>query len=284
MDLRPLGATDLLVSPLGLGTVKLGRNQAVKYPRAFDLPSDADARALLDLAAELGINLLDTAPAYGSSEARLGTLLTGQRDRWVLSTKVGEEFSAETGESRFDFSEAHTIRSVDRSLARLATDHLDIVLVHSDGNDLDILRRAHTMDALARCQAQGKVRALGFSPKSVEGARAALPLCDVLMLALNPAAPEMLPVVREAHAAGVGVLIKKGLQSGHLPRAPAPARAETKATADPVEACLGYLLREPGVSSVVVGTLNPAHLRQNVEAAGRVLRASGTDPARPGHP
>ncbi len=279
MDLRALGATDLLVSPLGLGTVKLGRNQAVKYPQPFDLPSDADARVLLDLAAELGINLLDTAPAYGSSEQRLGTLLAGQRDRWILSTKVGEEFSPETGESRFDFSAAHTVRSIDRSLARLATDHLDIVLVHSDGNDLDILRRAHTLEALARCRALGKVRALGFSPKTVEGARAALPVCDVLMLTLNPAAPEMLPVVREAHAAGVGVLIKKGLQSGRLPLGTAPGGAATRATPDPVEACLGYLLREPGVSSVVVGTLSPAHLRQNVEAAGRVLAASGSDQA-----
>ena len=277
MDLRPLGSTDILVSPLGLGTVKLGRNQAVKYPRPFDLPSDADAGALLDLAAGLGINLLDTAPAYGSSEARLGTLLAGQRDRWILSTKVGEEFSAETGRSRFDFSAAHTTQSVDRSLARLATDHLDIVLVHSDGNDLDILERAHTMHALARCQAQGKVRAIGFSPKTVEGARAALPLCEVLMLTLNPAEPEMLPVVREAHAAGVGVLIKKGLRSGHLPAATDPGGTECNATADPVEACLGYLLPEPGVSSVVVGTLNPAHLRQNVETAQRVLRASGAD-------
>lgn len=277
MDLRPLGATDLLVSPLGLGTVKLGRNRAVNYPQAFDLPSDADARVLLDLAADLGINLLDTAPAYGSSEQRLGTLLTGQRERWVLSTKVGEEFSPETGESRFDFSAAHTVRSVDRSLARLATDHLDIVLVHSDGNDLDILRRAHTMDALARCRAQGKTRAVGFSPKTAEGARAALPLCDVLMLTLNPAAPEMLPVVREAHAAGVGVLIKKGLQSGRLPPVAARAGADRNTTADPVEVCLRYLLREPGVSSVVVGTLNPAHLRQNVEAAGRVLPAPRVD-------
>ena len=73
------------------------------------------------------------------------------------------------------------------------------------------------------------------------------------------------------------MLIKKGLQSGRLPRAPDPAGAATGATADPVEACLGYLLREPGVSSVVVGTLNPAHLRQNVQATERVVAGLRVD-------
>ena len=258
MDLRPLGSTDLPVSPLGLGTVKLGRNQAVKYPEPFDLPSDADARTLLDTAAELGINLLDTAPAYGSAEARLGGLLAGQRDRWVLSTKVGEEF--EDGRSRFDFSPEHTLASIDRSLARLRTDRLDIVLVHSDGNDLAALDRG-VMDALARAKDKGKARAIGFSPKTDEGARAAMPLSDVLMLTLNPAEPEMLPIVREARAAGVGVLIKKGLSSGHLPTGE-----------NPVETALRSLLTEPGVSSVVVGTINPVHLRHNAAAAERALR------------
>ena len=69
---RPLGSTGLRVSPLGLGTVKLGRDQGVKYPNGFTIPDDAAARALLDQARALGINLIDTAPAYGVSEQRLG--------------------------------------------------------------------------------------------------------------------------------------------------------------------------------------------------------------------
>lgn len=259
MELRPLGATGMQVSVLGLGTVKLGRNQAVKYPHPFDLPSDAEARALLDTAAALGINLIDTAPAYGTAEERLGSLLAGQRDRWLLATKVGEEF--EGGRSRFDFSPEHTLGSIDRSLTRLGTDHLDIVLVHSDGDDLAALDRG-VMDALTRAKQAGKTRAIGMSPKTIAGARAAMQASDVLMLALNEAEPEMLPIVREAHAAGVGVLIKKGLRSGHLPTD----------SADPVEQSLRYLLAEPGVSSVVVGTINPDHLRHNAAAAGLTSR------------
>ncbi len=74
MELRPLGSTGIKVSLLGLGTVKLGRNEGVKYPRPFDLPDDRSVVALLETAQSLGINLLDTAPAYGRSEERLGAL------------------------------------------------------------------------------------------------------------------------------------------------------------------------------------------------------------------
>src|SRR5690606_41473092 len=61
---RPLGNTGLQVSPLGLGTVKIGRNQGVKYPSGLDLPDDGQARDLLAQASELGINLTPTAPGY----------------------------------------------------------------------------------------------------------------------------------------------------------------------------------------------------------------------------
>src|SRR5690606_41338643 len=86
---------------------------------------------------ESGIRHLDNAPADGTNEERLDPLLQGQRQDWVLCTKVGEEFV--DGQSRFDFSAAHTRFSVQRSLPRLHTDYLDLVLVHSSGDDLTVL-------------------------------------------------------------------------------------------------------------------------------------------------
>src|SRR5687768_5179148 len=130
--LRPLGNTGLEISALGLGTVKIGRNEQVKYPASFSIPDDTAVIMLLAQAYELGINLIDTAPAYGNSEERLGQLLHKRQD-WVIVTKVGEEFTE--GKSFFDFSASHTRASVERSLKRLNTDFLDIVLIHSDGND-----------------------------------------------------------------------------------------------------------------------------------------------------
>ena len=125
--LRTLGNTGITVSALGLGTVKLGRDQGVKYPEGFQIPDDRAASALLDQALGLGINLIDTAPAYGISEERLGDLLQHQRDNWVICSKVGEEFT--DGQSHYDFSPEHTVYSVERSLARLRTDFIDIVFV-----------------------------------------------------------------------------------------------------------------------------------------------------------
>lgn len=260
MELRPLGATGPQVSPLGLGTVKFGRNRGVNYPRAFELPSDREALALLDLAWDLGINLLDTAPAYGASEERLGRLLRQCRRDWVIVTKVGEEFHG--GVSRFDFSAAAVRASVERSLRRLGVDALDAVLIHSSGDDLAILERDAVLPTLLDLKQAGLVQAVGMSTKTVAGGLRAVECCDLVMVTYNLRQREELPVIRAAHAANKGVLIKKGLLSGHL---------DQTAESDPVLASLRLIYAEPGVSSVVVGTLDSAHLRANVAAVERAL-------------
>ncbi|TXT24440.1 MAG: aldo/keto reductase, partial [Planctomycetota bacterium] len=97
MQLRPLGKTELLVSPLGFGAFKIGRNEKVKYPQPYDLPDDTAVERLLNGVLDAGINLIDTAPAYGISEERIGKFLSQRRGEFVLSTKVGERFT--NGES-----------------------------------------------------------------------------------------------------------------------------------------------------------------------------------------
>jgi aryl-alcohol dehydrogenase-like predicted oxidoreductase len=273
MELRPLGTTGMLVSPIGLGTVKLGRNQRVKYPGAFALPTDEEATALLQRAAELGINLLDTAPAYGASEERLGELMSragwfGGRDRWVISTKAGEEFSA--GESRFDFSARAIRASVERSLLRLRLDVLDVVLLHSSGDDLAILAGEAPV-ALAELKRQGKTRAIGISTKTVEGGLAAAHggACDVIMVTYNPRDTADAAVIDTARSRAIAVLVKKGLLSGHVNQV-----ASITPGGDPVEDSLRFIFARPGVSSVVVGTVNPDHLQHNVRAAAHALASS----------
>ena len=255
---RKLGSSDIEVSCLGLGTVKFGRNQEVKYPEGFCLPEDKQIEALLRQASELGINLLDTAPAYGSSEQRLGRLLQNRHD-WVIMTKVGEEFV--NGQSYFDFSAEHTRRSIERSLRHLATDYLDIVLIHSDGKDLDILEQSDCLDTLLTLKQEGLIRSVGMSTKTVEGGLRAVELSDVVMVTYNRAETGEETVIDAAAAQGKGVLIKKALNSGHLVSVDANGNKQGAA------ADLAFALNKPGVSSVIVGTINPEHLRSNVEAA-----------------
>jgi len=253
MELRPLGATGILVSPLGLGTVKLGRNQQVKYPHPFNIPDDAAVVKLLSLARELGINLLDTAPAYGTSEQRLGQLLPGPREEWVIVSKVGEFFKE--GKSYFDFSYDTTIRTVEQSLRNLKTDYLDAVLIHSDGDDCRILKEEGVLDALHLLKERGLIRAHGMSGKTVAGGLQAVVDTDIVMVTCNPAHQDEIPVLKAAAKQNKGVLIKKALQSGH----------------GSVEEAMRFIFAQPGVSSAIVGTINPMHLKSNVMELDAVL-------------
>jgi len=258
---RPFGSTGLLVSPIGLGTVKFGRDKGLKHPGTFTIPSDRAAGDLIALAADLGINLIDTAPAYGTSEERLGVLLAGQRDRWVICTKVGEEFDNATGAGHFDFSAPHIRFSVERSLLRLGIDAIDIVLVHSDGNDVAIIESG-ALDVLAGLKREGKLRAFGMSTKTVAGGLMAIEQSDCAMVTYNLGWSAERQVIERAAVLGKGILIKKPLASGTL-------------GGDPVGDSFRHILSCPWVSSIVVGTINPDHLRANAAACEAVLRRPG---------
>lgn len=257
MELRALGSTGIRVSPVGLGTVKLGRNQQVKYPQPFDLPDDRQVVELLALARDLGINLLDTAPAYGTAQARLGQLLPRPREDWVIVSKVGELFAG--GESRFDFSYAATLRTVEESLRALGTDYLDCVLIHSNGDDLRILEEEGVVAALETLKQRGLIRAHGMSTKTVAGGLAAVQRLDIVMATCSLAHRDEVPVLEAAGRAGKGILVKKALASGHI------------AGAGFVDRTFGFLLRLPGVASVIVGTIDKEHLRANAAAAVAAL-------------
>ncbi|MCU7843672.1 MAG: aldo/keto reductase [Candidatus Thiodiazotropha sp. (ex Monitilora ramsayi)] len=261
MDLRALGTTGIRVSPLGLGSVKFGRNEQVKYPAGFEIPDDSAVSRLLAMARDLGINLIDTAPAYGTSEERLGKLLPGSRQEWVIVTKVGEIF--EQGQSRFDFSDKHTRMSVERSLRRLRTDYLDVVLIHSHGDDIQILEHEPVLETLRELQQQGLVRAIGMSSKTVEGGLRVISECDLVMATCNLDYNDELPVLQAADNASKGVLIKKGLMSGHV-------GGKTG-----VRSSMEFVFSQPGVSSMIVGTINPDHLLSNVALMESVLNPGG---------
>ena len=247
---RSLGKTGIKVSPIGLGTVKIGRNTGLKYPLSFQLPTEIELQYLIEQTINLGINFIDTAPAYGESETRLGNLLSKRRQDWVICTKVGEVFENNT--SSYNFTAKHCITSIENSLKRLQTDYLDVVLVHCDNNDLEALAQSDVVNELKKFQSRGYIRAIGASTKTVNAGRFAVENMDVVMLGYNQADSSQSEVIAFAQQHGKGVLLKKIFASGH---------------SHDMSAAVRFALAPRGIASAVVGTTNPLHLKENVYAS-----------------
>lgn len=244
-----LGKTGLKITPVSFGAFKLGRNQGIKYPKSYDLPSDAETERILNRVLDLGVGLIDTAPAYGLSEERIGQFVSHRRDEFCLSTKTGETFL--NGESHYDYSAEGTRLSVERSLKRLRTQVLDLVLVHSNGRDVCIQEQTDVVPTLQRLKEQGKIRAIGFSGKQVTGAQLALHWADVLMIEYHIGDSSHSQIIEEAQSRGIGVLVKKGLASGHLA----------------AQEAIRFVLGNRFVDSMVIGGINTDHLAANCHVA-----------------
>ena len=258
-----IAETGLAVSPLGLGTVKLGRTAGVKYPDSFKIPDDVQTLKLLSEASELGINLIDTAPSYGNSEQRLGQLLPKLNREWVIATKVGELFNADIAQSHYNFTAEFIKQSVVQSLKNLRRDVLDIVLIHSDGNDQHIIQHLGVLEILNDLKQQGLIRATGMSTKTVNGGLLAIQQSDIAMVMHNSGYQDEQAVLDQAATSNKAVFIKKALNSGHL--------ARSSSVTDPVQASFDTIYQNPAVTSIVIGTITPSHLTSNVSKAVKAL-------------
>jgi aryl-alcohol dehydrogenase-like predicted oxidoreductase len=230
--------------------VKIGRNVGVKYPSAFELPSDAEVAHLLEHAFDAGLRLFDTAPAYGSSELRLRDFVARHRDNIALVSKAGEDF--EDGVSRHDFSAAGIIASCERSLTRLGTDRLDLLLLHSDGTDEAGLCNSEAAAALMQLRERGLVSAIGISAKTAAGVEAAVSSLDVVMAPFSLVQQDLAATLSLAHESGIGIVAIKTLASGH--------------SATPA-AALRFVLEQQFVDAAVIGTLRAEHLDTAIEVA-----------------
>lgn len=180
MQYRVLGTSGLLVSPICLGTMTFGQPVG-----------EADAIKLVHGALDLGINFVDTANVYegyrrvlgspgGVAEEIVGKALADRRDKVVLATKVGAPVGP--GPQDRGLSASHILRELDRSLARLQTDYVDLYIIHwpDKHTPLDT-----TMAALDNAVRQGKVRYIGASNHS------AAELCEMLWWADRNSGPRV---------------------------------------------------------------------------------------------
>lgn len=245
--------TDINLSLIGLGTVKFGRNTQVKYPHAFEIPSLAKIINLIHLAKDLGINTLDTAPAYGDSEQKLGEIFTDKsnninRQDWVLITKAGESFI--NNQSVYNFSAEYINNSINNSLKNLNTDYIDILLIHSNGSDNLIADNQELWQLLEKRKKQGDIKAFGVSSKTVDGGLACLRQSDLAMVTYREDYIDEKPLLDYAYNNNKGIILKKVINSGHN---------------SPKES-IRFAKNHPAVSSMILGTINPSHLKENIES------------------
>jgi aryl-alcohol dehydrogenase-like predicted oxidoreductase len=147
---RTLGRTGIKVSPYALGTLM--------FATQVGNPDPEDSIRIIHKALDAGINLIDTADAYGDSEEIVGRALKGRRDHVVLATKVGRPVGIDPNQQ--GASRRWIITAVENSLRRLQTDHIDLYQIHRPDPDTDI---AETLSALTDLVRSGKIRAFGTS-------------------------------------------------------------------------------------------------------------------------
>jgi aryl-alcohol dehydrogenase-like predicted oxidoreductase len=273
MQTRPLGRTGLSVPILSFGASSLGQE--------FRAVSVEEALKSVHVALEGGLNLLDTSPFYGRgmSEVMLGIALKKvPRDRYTLCTKLGRYDLA-----HFDFSAKRVAESVDVSLHRLGTDHLDICLCH----DIEFVELAQiveeTIPALRKVQEQGKVRFIGISGYPMKAFRYVLDRTDVdCVLSYNQYtlqntffADELVPLLK---ARGIGAMNAGPFSARLLTNAPLPAwlkePEEVKAAArkaaalceargsDIAKLALQFSIENPDIATTIAGSANPENIRK----------------------
>lgn len=258
---------------LGFGGAELGFDDGV---------TDARAAAILHPAIDAGLTVIDTASAYLGSEALLGRALEGRRDRVHLFSKCG----ATDGFSRSDWSATGIRQQVERSLAALKTDHLELLQLHSCG--LEVLEQGEAIGALEALKQEGKTRFIGYSgdgPQAVWAARSGR--FDALQTSINVAdqrvLDEALPV---AVAAGLGVIAKRPVANvawrwgeggpknayhrTYWERLRALDFDFTRAPlTEAVEVALRFTLSAPGVSTAIVGTSSPGRWAENASLVAK---------------
>ena len=299
MQYRRLGTSNLKVSTLCVGTMMFGKQTPFE-----------EAARIVASAREHGINFIDTADVYnkGASEKDLGNLLAGQRQHWVLASKLGNPVSEAVNEGHY--SRRWLMQQTDAMLARLQTDYLDILYLHRDYHKENLEEAVRALGDLIRA---GKIRSFGLS--NFRGWRIAevVHLCKQLgvpqpavcqpcynLLNRGPEV-EILPACAYY---GLGVVpyspLARGVLTGKYPPGQPPAegtragsgdkriletefreaslviaqklkaRCEAKGIA-PGQFAAAWVLANPLVSSVIVGPRTLAHLEDIYAAVDLVL-------------
>ena len=289
MDYRRLGRTDLRVSALALGTVELGMDYGIEVPGQFGRPTEAEAIRLVHAAIDAGINLIDTARVYGTSEAVLGRALRDRREQAVLATKVRTQQDDGTTPTGDDLRR-HMHASLEASLEQLQTDYVDIWQIHNI--DTALLAQIDLVaEVFAEVRRAGKVRWVGGSAYGSAIPLAALEtgVFDVLQVTYSVLDQRLADrVFPMAAGQDVGIIARsvllKGVLTGrgeYLPPHLEELRVRSRQFRglidrsglglSPAQAAIAFALAHPHISSVLVGVRSRAELREDLQAVDITL-------------
>jgi aryl-alcohol dehydrogenase-like predicted oxidoreductase len=276
MERRTLGRTGMAASVLGFGGSEIG------YQRA----SQKSVTRLLASALDAGLNVIDTAECYDESEVLIGKAIGSRRHEFHLFSKCGHGPGW-----RADWRPASLLRSIERSLTRLQTDHLDLIQLHSCS--LADLKKGDAMAALEQARERGWTRYVGYSGDG-EAARYAIECgrFDVLQTSVSIADQEAVGLTLPLAAAReMGVIAKRPLANvaWRYTRKPAESYHEEYWSrlraldypflkTDPeaaVATALRFTITVPGVDTAIVGTTKPERWQANA-----ALLDAGPLPAR----
>lgn len=292
---RTLGRTGLSVSPIALGTVELGMDYGIPVPGHYGQPSKSAAERLVGAALDAGINFIDTAQAYGNSEAILGRALRGRRTRVVIATKATVQADGKT--LRGEALRRAMLAGLENSLRSLQTDYVDIWQIHNvDGDLLDQADLVAEVFSQARASGMMLWRGGSFYGPDLPLAALELELFDTVQVTYSlfdqRLADRLFPAAARRR---VGVMVRSVLLQGvlteradYLPDRLEPLKArsrrfrqlvaeaarsprQTTSGLTPAQAAIAFALAEPRIGSVLVGMRTQTELEENLAAATATL-------------
>lgn len=280
MQQRKLGNTGIIVSALGFGSAPAGY---------LSLEHEKFAQILNGLL-DHGISLLDTAAAYPGAEEMIGSCIAHRRNQYTLVSKCGRPIEVSSGEA---WSAKVIHDTVNQSLARLKTDHLDVMLLHSCS--LETLRHGEALGALVQAKKEGKIRFAGCSTDNEAAAFATtLPDISVIEISVNIAdqanIKRVLPLCLKNN---IGVLVKRSIANAvwrspdqmasfiriysqtyrerlaQMQLNPAELGFTQPAEEAWPEMAMRFTLNQPGVSCAIIGSTQIENVKKNIELVKR---------------
>jgi aryl-alcohol dehydrogenase-like predicted oxidoreductase len=281
MRYRRLGRTGFEVSEISLGTVEIGMPYGIEENGHLAAPDETAASRLLNHALDIGVNFIDTARAYGESEAIIGRALRSRRQEYYLTSKVvsphGQNFGAAQVRDM-------TTASVEESLRLLQTDSIDLMMIHCRATE--IVPDQTVFETLQSFKDAGRIRKIGASVYGEESPVAAIRHggFDCLQIAYSVLDRRLESRVFEfAEKMDVGLVARSVLLKGalsnryrHLPEALSDLKAkvqqlETLASREQMELpelAYRYAISHQMPQTALAGTASIAELEQAVRFAG----------------